>query len=324
LNKFRFALVFGLLLAAAIDLSTPPQLRAIPVAPALPDAPEELAAWVTARESAVGEAQRIIPGTEKRIRWFADAERTPFSVVYLHGFSATRQETAPLAERVADALGANLFETRLAGHGLDDHPLAGTRAEDWLADGLEALEIGRRLGDRVIIIATSTGATLAAALLDQPGMSDVDAIVMISPNFAPRDTRAAWVTAPGGWILARAFAGPERSWQAHNERQARFWTTRYPIAAAVEMMRLVDRANRVWPAALSQRLLVFYSHDDAVVSAQTMLAVLGETDAADKMLIEVTDSGDPSRHVLAGDILSPATTDRVVASISGFILRRGP
>ena len=217
-----------------------------------------------------------------------------------------------------------LFLTRLAGHGLSDDPLTGIRAEDWLADGVESLEIGRRLGEQVILIATSTGATLAAALLEEPGMSDVDSIVMISPNFAPRDARAAWLTAPGGPLVARLVAGSERSWQAHNELQARFWTTRYPTAAAVEMMRLVDRANRVWPKALSQRLLVFYSRDDAVVSAETTLAMIGETGAGDKTLIEVPDSGDPSRHVLAGDILSPATTDRVVESIAGFILRRGP
>jgi hypothetical protein len=37
------------------------------------------------------------------------------------------------------------------------------------------------------------------------------------------------------------------------------------------------------------------------------------------MLVEVRDVADPSRHVLAGDILSPAHTDSLVAATSGFM-----
>ncbi|MDD4273595.1 MAG: hypothetical protein PHG14_07705 [Desulfobacter postgatei] len=37
--------------------------------------------------------------------------------VYIHGFSATRKETAPLSDLVAKTLNANLFYTRLSGHG---------------------------------------------------------------------------------------------------------------------------------------------------------------------------------------------------------------
>ena len=42
------------------------------------------------------------PGTNKGIVWQgADRQRRPWAVVYLHGFSASRLETAPLAEVVA-------------------------------------------------------------------------------------------------------------------------------------------------------------------------------------------------------------------------------
>ncbi len=47
----------------------------------------------------------------------------PCVVVVLHGFSAMRQETAPLSEEVAPAQGATLFETRLQGDGLPGDPL---------------------------------------------------------------------------------------------------------------------------------------------------------------------------------------------------------
>lgn len=311
----------ALLVAAVIDLSTPPPLRSAPEMPALP---EDIDAWLSDREARFNEGPGVIEGAAKRIRWHAGRERTPIAIVHLHGFSASRQETAPLADLVADALGANLFETRLAGHGLREQALVGTRAEDWQADAAEALAIGTRLGERVVILSTSTGATLAASMLDHPAMKAVDAIVMISPNFAPHDPRARWLTGPAGSLVARVAAGPTRSWTAHNELQARYWTTRYPIGAAVEMMRLVDRANRMLPGAMQQRWLVLLSSEDTVVSPSAAEAVFEATSAPEKLLVRVDETGDPSRHVLAGDILSPATTAGVAATIVDFIGPRVP
>jgi len=314
-------LVAALLVAAVVDLATPPPLRP---ASAMPAMSGDIDTWLSDREARIDGGPEVIEGTAKRIRWHAGHERTPIAIVHLHGFSASRQETAPLAELVADALGANLFETRLAGHGLRNAPLEDVRAEDWLDDATEALAIGAALGERIVILSTSTGATLAAAMLDHPAMQAVDAIVMISPNFAPHDPRARWLTGPAGSLVARVAAGPTRSWTAHNELQARYWTTRYPIAAAVEMMRLVDRANQLLPGAMQQRWLMFVSEQDTVVSASAAIAIFEATSAPEKALVRVDDSGDPSRHVLAGDILSPTTTARVAAAVVDFIEPRVP
>ena len=57
----------------------------------------------------------LVGGTEKRLHWHDSEASTEWSVVALHGFSASRQETAPLAELVAGRLSANLFETRFYG-----------------------------------------------------------------------------------------------------------------------------------------------------------------------------------------------------------------
>lgn len=60
----------------------------------------------------------IVPGAEKIIIWAnATKTKTPLSIVYLHGFSATRQETSPLSDKLAAQLGANVYYTRLSGHG---------------------------------------------------------------------------------------------------------------------------------------------------------------------------------------------------------------
>ena len=311
MSKAVFALVFLSLLTITVWLLTPSRL-------------EKLAPNAVPTQPVPKSVSGLIPGTESRIVWANGEARTPWSVVSLHGFSATRQETAPLAETVATLLNANLYEARLTGHGLARQPLAGVRAEDWLQDAADALVAGAAIGDKVIVIGTSTGATLAAAMLDHDLAKHIDTLVMISPNFEPRDPGARWLTRPAGPLLARLAVGDTRCWEPHNELQARFWSTCYPTAATVEMMRLVDRANRLLPASISQRLLMFYSRDDSVISPEAALEMFDATASPQKAALEITDSGDPSQHVLAGDILSPATTRSMAEAIAGFIERPTP
>jgi len=317
LNKSRALIVTLLIAGASLWFLTPAKLQ-----PALAEVavPEDLDAWLAQSERQAADRYGLVPGTEKRITWFGERKQTPYSVLYLHGFSATRQETAPLAELVASQLGANLFETRLTGHGRERDWLTGVRAEDWLRDAVEALTISARLGERVIVIGTSTGATLAAAMIGHPLMDAVDALVMVSPNFAPRDAGAAWLTRPAGPLLARLLVGDTRSWQPHNEQQALYWSTTYPTASAVEMMRLVDLANRQLPDGIPQRLLMFYSPEDTVISHSEALSVFEQTGAPQKAAIEIRDPGDPSRHVLAGDVLSKQKTSPIANNIVAFIL----
>ena len=85
--------------------------------------PDDLDVYLKESERRI---EGIKPGMEKTIVW-ADSEQrqaTPYSIVYLHGFSAPRQEIAPLCELVAGAVGANLFiyaparaRARRQGHG---------------------------------------------------------------------------------------------------------------------------------------------------------------------------------------------------------------
>ena len=175
-------------------------------------------------------------------------------------------------------------------------------------DAADALATGAAIGDKIVVIGTSTGATLATAMLDHELAKHIDTLVMISPNFEPRDPGAQWLTRPAGPLLARLAVGDTRCWEPHDEIQARFWSTCYPTAAAVEMMRLVDRANRLLPAEIPKAALEVF---EATASPQ-------------KAALEITDSDDPSQHVLAGDILSPATTRSVAEAIASFIERPTP
>ena len=103
----------------------------------------------------------ITPGAEKTFVWHNDKqEKTPLSIVYLHGFSATRQELAPVAQRVGEQLGANVFLTRLVGHGRSSEAMREVTLQRLIDDAREALHIGNQIGERTLLIGTSTGATL--------------------------------------------------------------------------------------------------------------------------------------------------------------------
>ncbi|MCP9481854.1 lysophospholipase [Shimia sp. CNT1-13L.2] len=152
----------------------------------------------------------LTAGVQKRVVWHGAAgDVTPVSIVYVHGFSATSEEIRPVPDRVAERLGANLVYTRLQGHGRPGAALAEATAQGWMNDFAEAVEIGRRVGERVVVMATSTGGTLAAeAALQDALMEDVAGIIFVSPNFAIGDPAAAVLTMPGARDVAGAWGAP--------------------------------------------------------------------------------------------------------------------
>ena len=292
------------------------------VATALPDSITDFPKWFATQERAAGVTD---PDVAKRVV-FADSARpakTPWSVVYVHGFSATRQETSPLSQEVARALGANLYETRLRGHGLPGDSLGHVQARDWMGDVAFALDVARRLGDSVMVIGTSTGGTLGVwlATLPRPVRAELHALVLISPNFGPKDPAARLLTLPWAEAVLPLFI-PQREWTARNDEQKRFWTMRYPSAALFPMQALVEHVRDVPLDGYDVPTLVFYHEGDDVVDAKRTTAWLDEVDAsgavkAERVLVIPTSGEDG--HVIAGRIVAPSQTaafrDRIVAFV---------
>ena len=279
--------------------------------------PDDLDTYLSASEAQYTD---IVPGTEKVIFWADSSKRkTDISVVYLHGFSATRQETAPVSDSLAARLGANLFYTRLSGHGRSSEAMGEASADDWLNDAVEALEIGKRLGDRVVVIGTSTGGTLATWLAAQPMAKDIESIVLISPNYWPRAEMVGLLLWPYGEMLGKAVEGDYVEWEPSNEAHGTYWTNRYPVGAVVELMRLLKHVNKLDFASMKVPVLVIYSPDDQVVDPEYITMTFDEIGSSRKMIIPLEDVESESNHVLAGSILSPGDTKRVTDFIYTFV-----
>jgi esterase/lipase len=287
---------------------------------------EILEGYLEARESPFDD---IVPGTEWAVAW-ADPEApapTEYVVVYFHGFSASRQETAPLSERLAERLGANLLLPRFTGHGRTGEAMAEASVNAWVNDGAEALELASNMGRHIVLVGTSTGATMAAWLAAQgewdpaltPWKGALEALLLISPNFGPRNGSAAVLLWPWGGEAAELLQGPVRCFEPHNEAHARYWTTCYPTQALLPMMGVVALARDTDPSRLQVPTMVFFSPEDEVVDPQRTRSWYDGLGSRKKEMVKVRDPGDPNSHILAGEILSPDTTEWMAERMAEFV-----
>ncbi|KQV34317.1 MULTISPECIES: alpha/beta fold hydrolase [unclassified Rhizobium] len=286
----------------------------------MPDIPldaSDLETWLTDREAAFSD---IRPGLAKEIIWSEVKEKTPLSVVYVHGFSASKGEVRPLPDLVARALGANLFYTRLAGHGRSGQAMAEATVADWQADMAEALAIGALLGERMVVIATSTGAPLCADAILSPTVNSerVAGVVFLSPNFGIKAKAARLLTGPFSRLLARLIIGKERAFEPRNDLHAAYWTNSYPVEALLPMAALVKRVAAIAFEKASVPALFIASPRDTVVDPKRTADVARRWGGPVTM-IDPGEIGDIDFHLPAGDALSPGSTQRLAAELIKWI-----
>jgi esterase/lipase len=271
-------------------------------------------AWLAAREA---EAPGVIEELRKEIVWADPARkaRTPLAFVYIHGFSASKGEVRPLPDLVAAAFDANLFYTRLKGHGSEPAQMATTSAQSWMNDFAEAMAIGRMIGDEVVIIATSTGGGLTTIGASRPELMErVKAIVFLSPNFGPQAFGSSMLTWPWGRQISDLVTGGERGFDPPNEMVARLWTERYPTAATLTMAVVTELAVATRVENILIPAIFFISDGDRTVKPEKTREIAGRWGGPSEVFV-VTTAEDPGQHVIAGDALSPGGTGPAVKRI---------
>jgi pimeloyl-ACP methyl ester carboxylesterase len=233
--KINFPIVA---LAAIYFLGPTPKRPTYNLTPVVvPSGTEELESYVAANEA----QHKIKPNNEARIVWYdSTKQKTEYAVVYLHGFSASQIEGDPVHRRLAKDFGCNLYLSRLADHGVDttETLLLFTADRIW-ESAKQALAIGKQLGNKVILVSTSTGGTLALMLAAEYP-DDVYALINMSPNIAINDPAAFLLNDPWGLQIARAVMGGEYRITGASEEHAKFWNKKYRLESLVQLQELIE------------------------------------------------------------------------------------
>jgi len=274
--------------------------------------PDDVDLYLDRSESIAG---NIIPGAEKKIFWAEEkGKKTEYSIVYIHGFTACRQEVSPVFEEVARRLKANIFFTRLTGHGVDSDYITNASFEAWINDTWEAYEIGRKIGNRIIACGTSTGASLVLwlAMQNQP---EISAMILISPNIKPKNEKTELLLLPWGNIILKFAAGKYIYFPTTNKLKAQYWLIKYRSEALLPMMSVIKLLRNLNLRNISIPSLWFYTESDETLSVSNILETYNNT-GGKKKIINVKEA---KEHVLTGNITSPQTTKEVISNILLFI-----
>ena len=260
-----------------------------------------LSSWIESREAAF---ENIKPNNESKVVFFDSIpKKTPYSILYFHGFSSSTEEGNPVHINLANALGANIYLPRLFGHGLvEEEPMIDFTADKYLDNAREALAVAKLMGEQVIVVASSNGGTLGLLLGDDP---QVAALVLYSPNVGIIDPASKLLTLPWGLELARFVLGDNYYTMGKiTEAKKGYWTTRYRIEPLLHIQKLIEVSmNPITFSKITAPVFLGYYYkneeeQDDVVSVAKILEMFDQlgTPAINKTKVAFPDAGD---HVIS-------------------------
>ena len=247
---------------------------------------DSLQKWIHKREQALGNVRY---DNESKI-YFEDSipQKTDYSVIYFHGFTASGKEGDPVHKMVAHAFDANLYVPRLHGHGLDEEePMLDFNNEDFWESGKEALEVAKRLGDKIIVLGTSHGGSLGLALAND---AQIKALALYAPNIKVFDPKASLLSKPWGLQIARLVKGGNYHFmQTDNEEKKKYWTTKARLESTTQMQKFLDikmRKSTFQKVKIPVFLGYYYENDslqDKVVSVAAMRKMFDQLGTPDSL-----------------------------------------
>lgn len=258
---------------------------------------------------------KIKPDNQSRIIWANDSlkNKAEWCLLYLHGFSASWFEGAPVNIDFAKRYGMNFYAPRLASHGIDTtEALIDMTPERLYESAKEAMTVAHLLGNKVIVMGTSTGGTLALKLSAEfPEL--IDGLILLSPNIAINNSAAFLLSKPWGLQIARhVYGGKYRI--TNNDfasEECQYWNCKYRLEAIVFLQQLVDATmtKETFSKVEDPVFLGYYykdeEHQDPTVKVDAMLKMFDElkTPAAMKQKQAFPEAG---THVIGCKLLSGA------------------
>jgi esterase/lipase len=313
MNKKYIVWLGGICFLFIILLVTGPRVRFSQ--PVLLDHPLQL--HLSQLDSAIMVEEASVKGikadNEARIIWANDSTRhqTEYALVYLHGFSASQEEGDPVHEDVARRYGMNLFLSRLEDHGrLDSNSFFGLTPDNYMESAEKALEIGRKLGKKVILMSCSTGGTLSLALT--AAGADVHSLIMYSPNIDIADPASDIVLWPWGKQIGQWIMGGNYNRINYDTLAQKYWNQVYHINGIFAVKGLIRQYmhKETFQKIKIPVFIGYYykdeEHQDNVVSVSRMLECYDQlaTPVLQKRLVNFPQAANHviSSHVMSKDI----------------------
>ena len=276
--------------------------------PEVPTRLNELSAYIASKsDTVVG----LKPDNEAKIVW-ADSlnkSKTPYSIIYIHGFGASEKEGHPVHKQIASHFGANLYLVRLPEHGISrPDGFKHLNAKKLVDEAREAYMVGKSLGDSVIVIGTSMGGSLSLILASE--RQDIKALVLYSPAISEYGGALDIFFKP--WISYLAEKFQYENGVVINNREsekAKFWSREYHLNSYRSLgVLLRSKMNPETFQKIKTPLFLAYYYkneeeQDKVVSVPRMLEMFEQVNTPDNLKVkkEFPESGD---HVIASDITS--------------------
>lgn len=276
--------------------------------PGVPTDSQALESYLRSREDSV---KGLKPGNEAYILW-ADSltkKKTPYSIVYIHGFGASPMEGDPVHRFLAAHFGANLFATRLPEHGIiRENGMEYLSAQALANAAGEAYQIGKSLGDKVIVVGTSMGGALGLLLASQ--QPDLHALVLYSPAIRDEAKLLEGLFKPWTFlVMKKTMLKNGVNKQPREGEKGAYWSEEYHANGYESLaVLLYSEMNQTTFAKVKQPVFMGYyfkneKEKDMVVSVpkmQEMYSQLG-TPTALKKEMAFPKTGD---HVIASSITS--------------------
>lgn len=227
------------------------------------------------QESRVSELK---PDNEARIVWSHDSlkQKTPYVLLYLHGFSASQEEGDPLHLDFARYFGMNLYLPRLEGHGRADvNSFQELSPDSYFESAQQALEVAKLLGDSIIIMSCSTGGTLAILL--EKTCPEIAGCIFYSPNIDLFDPVSDLIVQPWGKQILRYTMDGDYNYVSYDSVARKYWNPQYHINGIVALKSLLHdyMTDETFRNFDSPFFLAYYykdeEHQDQVVSVHDML-----------------------------------------------------
>ncbi len=252
----------------------------------------------------------VRPGNEAELIWYQDSiAQTEYSMVYLHGFGASKMEGEPLHRNLANTFGCNLILARLPDHGVEvDEKMLDLQTSKLIDHSKKIIALASEMGKKVIIVSTSTGSTLASYLAANDDR--IHSLIMLAPNFGIPDFTFDLLDRPWGLQLAQWTTGSKyHVWEANEEIQ-KYWYNHYRLEALVVLDQLLGKTmtKDVFSKITIPFFIGYYYKDeenkDDVIDID-MISIFAEASNTEKQKTKVMAFSDATGHVIGSELMNP-------------------